>query len=226
MKKIFTFLALLITVIASAQQNETATPDYALIEKNVKDMHSPYYYPALFERYQKADTSMTTQERRHLYYGFAFVQKPYDKDKLDAAQSGLKKVLQKQNPGPADMDTVITLTTILLEAKPFSLTLKEYRLYCLKELGRYGQAVAEREQANIIIDAILSSGDGTTKKNSIHVLDAGNEYDVVSVLGFETAGNEFVVNGKYDYLTLNKNLYNLPGLYFEVAASKKLVTGL
>jgi len=226
MKKIFTLLAFLMVLGTNAQQSETSSPDYALIQKNITDKSSPLYYASLYERYKKADTNMTLEECRHLYYGYAFTQKNISETLLTYAHASLKEILQKPSPTTADLENVVNYTATLLEANPFSITIKKYRQHCLTQLERYDEAKTERTQTEIILDAILSSGDGTTKQNSIHVIDAANEYELVSVLGFEPSSNEYATNGQYDYFTINKNAYNLPGLYFEVSSPKNQVTGL
>lgn len=226
MKKILTILAFLTILGANAQQSETASPDYALIQKNITDSSSPLYYATLYNRYKKGDTTLTTQESRHLYYGYAFTPKNYDKALLSKTHASLNEILQKENPTTADLQDVIKYTAVLLEANPFSITIKKYRQYCLTQLELYKDAKTERAQTDIIIDAILSSGDGTTKQNSIHVIDAANEFELVSILGFESVNDEYATNGQYDYFTINKNAYNLPGIYFEVSSPKNQVTGL
>ena len=225
MKKIFTLLAFLM-VLGTSAQTETTVPDYALIQKNIRDKNSAFYYTNLYDRYTKADTSMTLEERRHLYYGAAFVSKKNDIEALNKTQVSLREVLKKEAPTKADVENVVMYTADLLKANPFSITIKEYRQHCLKQLGRFEEAKTERAQTDMIIDAILSSGDGTSKQNSIHVIDAGNEFEVVGVLGFEPVGDEYATNGQYDYFTINKNSYNLQGLYFEVTDTKNQVTGL
>ena len=225
MKKIFTLLVFLIALGANAQ-DEIASPDYTAIEKNIKNEASPYYYTTLLNRFKKGDTTLTLEERRHLYYGYAFTSKTYDVNSINAISISLKEVLRKADPTTTDMKSVLELSDKLLEVNPFSITVKEYRIYCLKELGMLEQAKIEKAQTDIIVDAILSSGDGTTKLSSIHVINAGNEYELASIMGFEPVDNQFGINNKYDYLTLNKNSYNLQGLYFEVAAPTKLVTGI
>lgn len=213
-------------VLGASAQTETAVPDYTLIQKNIKDKSSAFYYTELYDRYTKADTSMTLDERRHLYYGAAFMSKKNDVQALNQIQVSLKEILKKEAPTKADVESVVNYTAALLQASPFSITIKEYRQHCLKQLGRFEEAKTERAQTDIIIDAILSSGDGTSKQNSIHVIDAGNEYEVVGVLGFEPVGNEYATNGQYDYFEIKKNSYDLQGLYFEVTATKNQVTGL
>ena len=213
-------------VLGTSAQTETTVPDYTLIQKNIRDKNSALYYANLYDRYTKADTSMTLEERRHLYYGAAFVSKKNDIEALNKTQVSLREVLKKEAPTKADVENVVMYTADLLKANPFSITIKEYRQHCLKQLGRFEEAKIERAQTDMIIDAILSSGDGTSKQNSIHVIDAGNEFEVVGVLGFEPVGDEYATNGQYDYFTINKNSYNLQGLYFEVTDTKNQVTGL
>lgn len=226
MKKILTMLALLLALGANAQEMQTTRPDYAAIEQNITDIDSPLYYSTLLNRYKQGDSSLTTEEARHLYYGHALTAKSHDVAKLNETQANLKEILQKQSPTVADLENVADYTATLLEANPFSITIKKYRQYCLTQLQRYDEAKAERNQAEIIIDAILSSGDGTSKQNSIHVIDASNEYELVSIMGFEPVGDEYATNGQYDYFTVNKNAYNIPGLFFEVSGPENQVTGL
>ncbi|KOS05877.1 hypothetical protein AM493_07370 [Flavobacterium akiainvivens] len=222
MKKLFTLLALLVITVAGAQ--ETSKPDYTAIQKNIKDKTSPYYYNTLMERFTKADTTMTLTERRHLYYGFAFMPLKMNEMTIRNIEQQLKAALNRPNPTSADMEDVVTYAGQLLQAFPFSITLKEYRAYCLKQLGRYDEAMAEKAQTEMIADAILSSGDGTTLQSAIHVIDAGNEYEITSLMGFETLDTEYLINNKYDYITLNKNAYNLPGLYFDASVTPKSVS--
>ena len=223
MKKIFTFLAILLFIGANAQ--ETVKPDYALIEKNIKDKNSPYFYSKLVERYNAADVSLTVDERRHLYYGFAVLDKPVDEVAIKETENKLKEALHKQSPTLADLNDVVTYTGQLLEVYPFSITMMQYRVYCLKALNRYEEAAKVREQSDIIIDAMLSSGDGTTPENCIHVIDVKNEYELVGILGFEPQGEEYMISNKYNYVVINKNSYDLPGLFFDTTTAKT-VTGL
>jgi len=223
MKKIFTLLAILMFLGANAQ--ETLRPDYALIEKNIKDKNSPLYYNTLLERYNAADVSMTVEERRHLYYGFAVMDKTFDELEFKETENKLVEALHKQSPTLADLDDVVRYTGKLLEAYPFSITMMQYRVYCLKALNRHEEAAKVREQSDIIIDAMLSSGDGTSPENCIHVIDVKNEYELVSILGFEPQGEEYMVGNKYNYVVINSNSYNLPGLFFDTT-TVKTVTGL
>ncbi|MFL9843782.1 DUF4919 domain-containing protein [Flavobacterium rhizosphaerae] len=213
MKKIFILLAAFIVLGTSAQEQLTKKPDFTAIAKNIKAENSPYFYTTLFERYNRADTSMTIEERRHLYYGLAFttVKTP---ERLAQTEEKLREILHQPNPTKKDYEDVITYTGVVLQAYPFSISVKKYREYCLKELGLYEMAAKEHAQSEILIDAMLSSGDGTTQDKSIYIIDLKNEYELIEVLGFTTPGDAYTAAGKYDYLVLDENAYQLEGLFF------------
>jgi hypothetical protein len=225
MKKLLTLLAFLMLSGANFAQ-ETAAPDYAGIYKNITDKDSDYYYPALVARYTAADTSMTLQQRRHLYYGYATMANKAGRAESAEALRKMSALLMKPEPGREDLEAVLDYTTTILASDPYSITIKQYRQYCLRELGYYKQAIAERAQTEIIIDAILSSGDGSTANNTIHVVSQENEFEIIQLLGFEAEGDEYATNGQVDYIILGKNAYGKPGLYFEVPQQSKQLTGL
>lgn len=230
MKKILTLLAFLTIFGANAQEQETVSPDYAAIKTNTQDPSSPYYYPVLLTRFNAADTSMTVQERRHLYYGYTFNENSVNHANVVDAEMKLGEILHKQSPTAQDMEDVVAYTTTILEAFPFSVNVTEYRMYCLKALNRHAEAAKDRERVAMIIDAMLSSGDGTSPETSIHVIDAQNKYELVGALGYATQGEEYLISNKYNYLIIDENAYNVPGLFFDVAtfgtSTAKAVTGL
>lgn len=224
MKKILTILVFLMVSGSGFAQGTTA-PDYDAIAKNISDKNSEFYYPELVARYNAADTSMTLEQRRHLYYGSVAIHKTGLRESTEALKK-MNEVLMKQKPDREDMEALLDYTATILDYEPYSITIKQYRQYCMQELGYYKQAIAERAQIEIIIDAILSSGDGSAIDKSIHVVDQENEFEVVNLLGFEVDGDEYATNGQVDYIILGKNAYGKPGLYFEVTELPKQVTGL
>jgi len=218
MKIMYSLLIVFIFFNNYAQTHEFEKPYYVLIEKNVKDKSSPYHYTKLYDRFVKADSTMTLDEKRHLYYGYSFQQEyaPYDRSD---AQKELNQILMKDELTNADYEKILVHSAIILKQYPFSVRMKEYRIFSYKELGNYKEAEHETIQATIILDAILSTGDGTTKENSFYVINTLNEYELISILGFEFGGEQRLIDQQYDYLTLNENSYNLKGLYFEVSRS-------
>jgi hypothetical protein len=217
MKKLCIIL-LLLGVTARPQNKGTEPPDYNSIEKNVKNKKSPLYFDRLFERYKRADSTLTLNEKRHLYYGYSFSSnyKPYSVSK---AEEKLNRLLQKDNADRKDLELILKYSAQVLESYPFRLRMKEYRIFCLKELQRYKEASDEMKQSAMIIDAITSSGDGITQQSSFYVINNINEYEMLGVLGFEFGGRQELIDFKYDYLSLKDNSYNLKGLYFDISRS-------
>ena len=226
MKKRLTLLLILVVAGFSATAQDTYRPDYSKIAKNISNKSSGYYYPELRERYIKADTSMTLEQRRHLYYGYAFNRGTTSATESAAAIAKLNALLVKPEPTDADFEMVLSYTATVLAYMPFSITVKQYREFCLQKLGRHGEAIAERAQTEMVIDAILSSGDGKTMENSIHVVEPENEFEVVTVIGYKPQNHMYATNGEVDYIELSENLYGTEGLFFVVAQVPKEVTGL
>ncbi len=201
-----------------AQTDDFSKPDYAAIEKNVANKKSPYFYKTLFDRYTLADSTMTIEEKRHLYYGYSF-QDEYSPYASSDAEDELREILMKDEAEADDFNKIIILTDKIQQQYPFSLRIKEYRVYCFKELGHTEAASKEYAQAAIIIDAILSSGEGTSKENCFYVIKASNEYEIINLLGFEFGGKQSLIEHRYDHLTVLENPYGIEGFYFDVSRS-------
>lgn len=218
MKKQILLLFLFLSGLTYGQTPEFTAPDYELIEKNVNTEKSPLNFDALFERYAKADTTMTLQEKRHLYYGYSF-QEEYSPYSNSPAEKKLRELLQKENADKSDLEKIITYTDTILAQYPFSLRMKEYRMYSFNELGKPLELEKEKAQASIIIDAILSTGDGTTEETCFYVITTENEYEIINLLGFSFGGSQSLIGGRYDYLTVAENPYELEGFYFDITRS-------
>jgi len=216
MNHFFSLLFLLCSTGAFSQTEDFSKPDYKQIEKNVGDKRSPYYFTALFNRYTKADSTMTIEEKRHLYYGYSF-QKNYAPYSMSDSQEDLNEILQSQKTDTKTMEKLIKVSTKVLKDYPFSIRIKEFRIFAFKQLGRLTEARAEETQASVIIDAILSTGDGTTKDNSFYVISTTNEYEILDIMGYRFGGEQELIEHRYDYLTLAENSYDIKGFYFDVS---------
>ncbi|RYJ42713.1 DUF4919 domain-containing protein [Flavobacterium beibuense] len=216
MKLLYSLLIIFISQSFFAQDFELKKPDFDLIEKNVKDKNSPYYFDKLYARFIVADSTMTIEERRHLYFGYSFQDEYAPYERSDAEQD-LNEILQKEEITQQDYQDILTLSSKILKTYPFSIRMMEYRIFVYNELRQYDDAVKETVKANIILDAILSTGEGTSKESSFYVINVINEYELINILGFEYGGQQELIDGLYDYLTLKENSYNIEGLYFEVS---------
>jgi len=211
---------LVVTIGAAAQTKETAKPDYPGIEKKVKDKTSPFFFKKLYDRFSAADSTLTLDERRHLYYGYSFTEQ-YNPYAESDSREELSTLLKKENFTDAEMQKAISLAGKALEVYPYSIRMMEYRQYFFKQLGKQSEADKEHARIEIVLDAILSTGDGTSTKSAFYVINVGNEYELLDILGFEFDGEQSLVEGKYDFLKLSKNAYNVEGFYFDVSRSLK-----
>lgn len=222
MKKNFIILLLISVCIASAQSEEVTAPDYSSIEKKVSNNKSSLYFKTLFERYNNADTTMTIIEKRHLYYGYSF-QEDYAPYSSTKDEKMLFEILKQDNLDNASLDSVIMYTGAMLKKYPFSLRTKQYRVFAFSELNDNKQVKKEMQQAKIIIDAILSTGDGS-EQLPFYVIKPSDEYDIIRLLGFEFGGEQLLTDESLDYLTLKENPYQLEGFYFEISRSLESIT--
>jgi len=220
MNKLVVVLLLLLGAGAKAQTDELVKPDYKAIEKNSKDKNSPLFFDSLLERFNRADTTLTVEDKRHLYFGYSFTKKysPYGSN--TEAYKELTTLLNK--PGSHNrkgLEKLIALCDKILKEDPFSIKIREYRLYFLKTLGRTEELLKEDFRLNCVLDAILSTGDGTSTTNCFYVISVANEYEIINILGFNFNGEQALIENNYDYLELEKNAYNIAGFYFDISRS-------
>lgn len=216
MKNIFLIISLILCLSVYSQTEDFTKPDYQLIEKNISDKKSPYYLPKLSERYNRGDNTMTLEEKRHLYYGLSF-QKNYSPYDREYRTETVKQILDIPAYDKKVLENFLKVSTRALKEYPFNVSLKEYRIFVFKQLGMYKEARIEDSQKSIILDAIVSTGDGTTKENAFYVIDINNQYDMMDALGFRFGGEQELIGTQYNYLSLAENSYNIKGLYFEVS---------
>jgi hypothetical protein len=191
-------------------------PDFKAIEQNIKDKKSPFYFSKLFSRFQQADSTLTLEEKYHLYFGYSFTDdyKPYF---ISENAKEIRDLINTDNLSKEQMERVIELTEDAVKGFPFNISIIGYRAYFYRALGKEKQAVAEEVRAGLIFDAILGTGDGLSKDTSFYVISVGNEYELINALGLVYGGKQELVAGRYDYVTVRPNDYGAMGLYFDVS---------
>lgn len=216
MRLLLSLITLFSCLLGSAQDWEFSSPNYKKIEKNIAKKKSNLYYENLLNRFNAFDSTMTLEEKRHLYYGFSFqdAYSPYgDSDYKDS----LDNVLGKDDHGISDLMKIVSFSDSILAENPFDLNSINFQLYALNELQQERIFNERLNQTRIIIDAILSSGDGSSEENAFYVIEVAHEYFILDVIGFEFGGSQSL-KGQCDYLTLQENELSLEGLYFNVSA--------
>lgn len=208
-------LLLLSHAVAFSQDWKSEKPNYKKIERAISDDQSKFYYPALLARYTAGDSSLSLEEKRHLYYGYTF-QPAYSPYGRSDYEDSLRVVLNKDSVFEKDQAMILRFTDSLLKFNPFDLRAINYKLYSHEKLGHRSEFNRNLTKMKIIVDAIMSSGDGTSKAKAFYVINTAHEYDLINILGLQFGGRQSLIE-HYDYLTLAKNQKGIEGLYFDVS---------
>jgi len=208
---LFAFLAL----GANANAENFKKPDYKKIKKEIQNPKSEYYYPVLYDRYVKSDTTLTILDYRALYYGFIFDAKYSPYGRSDYADS-LNLIYDKDSLTIMDYQEIVRFENKVLEDYPFNLRDVYGLANAYYQLGDTAAMELAGFRLNMLAETILSTGNGKTEKTAWHVIAVGHEYDILSYYGFLFGGQQSLTTGGCDYLELAPNEYEIEGFYFDV----------
>ena len=211
----FMIIMLLLPAFVSFGQNHKfKQPDYKKIEANITNKKSNFYYPTLMTRFEKADLTMTLEEKRHLYYGYSF-QPAYSSHGKTNFSDSINAILLKDEIDENDLQRIIELGDLALAINPFDLQVMSYQLYVLGANPDSKQYKDKFTQVHILVDAILSSGNGKTKETAFFVIYTSHEHEILNILGLAFGGRQQQTK-QYDYLTVSENDWEIKGLYFDI----------
>lgn len=197
MKRILLLLWLL-PALAAAQ----APVEEDILAKTL-DSSSPYYYTGLMMRYNAGDPTLTDEEYRYLYYGYAYQEayKPLaanpELDKLLLLASGL----DPDAPQRETLEAIVSTGREVLERDPFSPKVLNLMAYAYEALGDREQAEAYSRRMNGVLRTILASGDGLTQKTPRHVLMFDHALDAMDVEGL-AYGKARIVSRTVEFIPL------------------------
>lgn len=216
MKKLIMFAILFLFLKQGFSQNQNfEQPDYKKIAIAIKDSDSNLFYNKLMQRYHASDTTMTLNERRHLYFGYVNNEKyaPYGNSNFN---DSLSIVLNKKNIEMSDFDLLNKFSDAILKEYPFDLRTMNIKLYALEKMFKITEFQNCLTKATMVLDAILSTGDGLSKETAFYVINPSHEYDILDIIGFQFGDEQRLID-HYDYLKLAENDSNIEGLYFDVS---------
>ena len=168
-------LSLLIVVFAAIALNINAqdeffnAPNYSQIEANIKEQSSSYYYPNLLKKYFDANSEMTLEEARHLYYGYVF-QTNYVPTDTSSYNNKLSIILSRGSFTPSDYAEILEYSNALLLQDPFNLRALNAKLLVLAQQNDTEEYKKVAQQRSVVQNAIVSSGDGMTDKTAFYVI--------------------------------------------------------
>ncbi|RXM40497.1 hypothetical protein BOQ62_05945 [Chryseobacterium sp. CH21] len=127
-KAFFSLFFLILLTFLHAQKMEFKAPDYTLIQKNIEDKSSEFYYPKLLKRLKQNDTLLTSNQYHHLYYGFTF-QKEYKPYKTGKKAEEVAKYYRGEGISQKDLSKGIQLFLDALDENPLDLRAMNYIAY-------------------------------------------------------------------------------------------------
>ena len=212
---------LLLSGTLTMQAQEIEEPDYNQIKQTISNSRSHNYYPALMRRYIENDTTLTLEQYRNLYYGYTLQEDfvPYKGQKkqlLDAR----KKFTKAKGEGTLAPE-MIRIAKASLDDNPFDIPAINIIAVSYLQIGDTVQYNVWDIKQKGLLDAILSSGDGSEPSSAFHVIDLEHEYEVLNRLGL-TVESDSIVNDNVEYLKVKPNAENERGFYFNFGKCREI----
>lgn len=210
--RIFSASVLILTVLmlilpANVRSQNTAAnkrkitvekPDLGQIRKETLDPHSGMYFPKLMAKYNRNDTTMTSEEYRNLYLGYMF-QEDYDPYRTSPYSGVTDNLREKATHSKEEIDTIRKYAELSLRDNPFDLRQMSFLVHVLKERRKDMSAKIWEYRLEHLLGAIKSTGTGEDVENAWYVIYPMHEYDMVQLLGYEATDARFIEPG-VDYL--------------------------
>ena len=214
-------LLLLLCGITPMSAQEIEAPNYDLIRQQISNSRSASYYPLLMQRFQQCDTTLTLEDYRNLYFGFALREDyiPYQKPGEAVLEARARMALSKADTVccPAALQTALST----LQDNPFDLPALSLIPICYYQLGDMENYHLWDSKLHGILDAIGSTGDGESAETAFHVINVEHEYEIINRLGLELDQVE-VVNHQIDFVRVKQMNDSVLGIYFNYGIASQL----
>ena len=198
-------------------------PDLEAIRKATLNSKHKYYYPTLWEKYNRKDTTaMTPEEFRHLYLGYMF-QEDYDpfREGFDTSVAdSIRLKIGKTELTREEKEIIKTYAEKALKNNPFDLRQMSYLVQALNLMEKKFTAGLWEYRLKNILGAIKSTGTGLSQDNAFFVIYPMHEYDMLQLLGYTPVDAEYQEPG-FDYIKVKpdgseKIKKPASGFYFNV----------
>lgn len=202
-------MSVIFAVSASGQ-----APDNDAIRTAISDPSSKYFYETLYSRYERGDTTLTRDDYRHLYYGFAY-NAAYKPLETSPDEVQILMIFEKHpESDPVLAAEIIERARQVMKHDPFSPRNINIMTY---SYGLLGDAENERLSAARlagILDAIASSGTGQGEDSPWHVLTFSHVNDFLASRGYEIL-NRRVVSATVEHVAVRDAENRRKDIYFD-----------
>ncbi len=185
MKHLFHIIfSLLVVITATAarvpSKRAAGQVDLAEVKASVTDPSSQYYFPRLMKRFQENETIMTTDDYRYLYLGTMF-QEDYNPYRRSIYAERVNPLTFKEKHSRAELDSMISYTTLALEDTPFDINQMNFLIYALREKGKVNIANIWQYRLNRLLEAIVSTGTGADTAGAWYVIYPRDEATIINL---------------------------------------------
>ncbi|WP_161486699.1 DUF4919 domain-containing protein [Rufibacter roseus] len=185
--------------------------NFDAIKTAVASSKSAYYYPSLLKRYHANDVSLTSEDYKHLYYGWVFQPgyNPYKgNDKADALNQML---LYERFP------EIITTGKKILQTDPFNLDVMYLMVMAYGEMRNKAESDKWLAKVEGIAGAIKASGTGQSPESAVVLVAPRDEYMFLTMVGLRQASAPQLVENKYHLIPVKSpNKLNYTQVYFNI----------
>ena len=209
-KRLTTIILFLAVILVSVAQDASQTankrkitvekPDLDQIRSATLNPQSKFYFPKLWMKYNRNDTTMTSEEFRYLYLGYMF-QEDYDPYRTSPYSGVTDELRLKTTHSKEEIDTIRKYAELSLRDNPFDLRQMSFLVHVLKEKRKDMSAKIWEYRLEHLLGAIKSTGTGEDIENAWYVIYPMHEYDMVRLMGYEAVDADFIDPG-FDYLTV------------------------
>jgi len=214
-RKLIALFAILLcaALTQSGWAQESETPNYVQIKKQISNSNSLQYYPKLIERFQQCDTMLTNEDYRLLYYGFVTREDFVPYGEKPQRFYDIRKHFTNTNVERPALEEAINITSEVLENNPFDIAAIGLRATAYLLMNDSTNYLLNKAKYEGLLEAISSSGDGETAETAFHVIDIAHEYEITNHLGL-TVLKDSLINSGVEYLRVGENADNIPGIFF------------
>ncbi len=204
MKLRFTYIFTLLAMLIGATPQLKAQPleeETLLLE--ITNTQSENHYTSLRLRFEMGDTTLTLNNYRHLYYGFAYQDdyKPLEVNPYMDKLLLLASELEVDRPNVSILRQIIFVAKDALRSDPFNIRVWNLMAYAF---GALGDSEAEREafrRVQMIIATIKSTGNGLKEASPQHVLMFDHALDVMAADNLQH-NKPLIVSRTVEYIPL------------------------
>ncbi|NJO91927.1 MAG: DUF4919 domain-containing protein [Chloroflexia bacterium] len=125
--------------------------------------------------------------------------------------------LRKGRLSSTELNEFIKIAELKLKELPFDIRTLNILAFSYSQKDDSITSGKYKFKKEMLVKAILSTGDGKSEQTAFHVIDPNHERDILNELGLKFAASTNQANALCDYLVVHPNEKNIRGVYFDVS---------